>query len=238
MAFSDSQRRAAAELGVWLAAIAALFAVGFALRQVAPTLVLILAGEPLQMTVLLLVSTALMRRGGQSWRDLGLAWPASGWRTAGLVAGGLVMAYVGVAIVRFGILKPLGLAAADLKAVVAVMKAPIGYPVMMLLTWTTVAFGEEMQFRGFLFSRLETLFGSSRGGTLAAWLAQGAVFGCMHGYQGLGGILTTAVPGLVLGSVYLSARRNLAACIILHGVIDTIGLTAALYVAGHPGAVL
>lgn len=229
------RRRAAADLALWLAATATLFGAALALRGVAPTQALILLGEPVEMLVLLAVATALLRREGLRWRDLGLTRPASGWRTLGLVAGGWIATYAGGLIVLFGVIRPLGLPSPDVKLMLDLMRTPFAYPVTLLLTWTTVAFGEELQFRGFIFSRFEQLFGGSRRAVLGAWLAQGLLFGALHAYQGPGGMMTTGTIGLVLGGVYLLGRRNLAACVIVHGLIDTAGLTAMVYVAHHGG---
>lgn len=193
----------------------------------------LLLGEPLAMAVLLAVTTWLLAGRGRRWADLGLAWPASWKRTAGLVAAGLLAAYLGNGVIVLPLDHVLHLAPPDLKAVAPVVGTPSGYAFMLALTWTTVAFGEEMLFRGFLTARLETLFGAGRPAAGLAWLAQGVLFGLMHSYQGAGGVLTTAWVGLALGGVRLAARRNLAACIVLHGLIDTIGLTAVFFVLTH-----
>jgi hypothetical protein len=186
------------------------------------------------MVVLLAVTTWRLRRGGERWRDLGLKAPASARRAVGLGAAGVICVYATGAAVLFGVLRPLGLSAPNVTVMADLMHAPFGYPAIMALTWSTVAFGEEMQFRGFLFSRLERMFGAGgRPATIAAWLAQGLMFGGLHGYQGLAGVITTATVGLVIGGVYLVARRNLIPCILLHGFVDTASLTAIFYVTSH-----
>jgi membrane protease YdiL (CAAX protease family) len=119
--------------------------------------------------------------------------------------------------------------------VAQVVNTPWRYGVMIVLVWTTVAFGEEMQFRGFAFSRLERLFGGGRGGAAGALLGQALIFGLLHSYQGVGGMVSTSLLGLVLGGVFLISRRNLVACILLHGLMDTLSLTAVFYMATHAG---
>lgn len=221
------------ELLLWLAVTAAMFVASAALRTLVSTPLRIVLSEPAEMLALFALATVLMRRRGQTWADLGLRWPASWGRTAALVAGGLVATYATGAAVLYGLLRPMGLPSPDVKILASLMGDAQGYAVMMGLTWTTVAFGEEMQFRGFVFSRFATLFGPGRTGALAAWLAQGLMFGALHGYQGVAGVATTGSVGLVLGAVYLIARRNLIACIILHGLIDTASLTAMYYAVTH-----
>ena len=50
------------------------------------------------------------------------------------------------------------------------------------------------------------------------------LFGYGHYYKGPAGILDSSVAGLILGSAYLLAGRNLWASVLAHGFIDTIGL--------------
>jgi hypothetical protein len=229
----DAWWGAAADIAFWLAAMAALFAASFAIRDALTTPLRLLLSEPLQMLALFALATWRLRRRGERWTDLGLKAPASAWRAVGLAAAGVLAVYATGAVVLFAVLRPLGLAAPNVGVMAELMKAPVGYPAIMALTWTTVAFGEEMQFRGFLFSRLERLFGGGRPATIAAWLAQGLMFGGLHGYQGVAGVVTTATVGLVIGAVYLVGRRNLIPCVLLHGFVDTLSLTAIFYLTSH-----
>jgi membrane protease YdiL (CAAX protease family) len=229
------RRRAAVDLALWLASAPLVVAVAIALHlSAAPASLRLILGEPLEMIVLLTASSLVLRRRGERWRDLGLRRPASIRRIAALVIGSLVAVY-GVAVVLvFAVFRPMGVAPPDLSQVAPSLSTPWGYAAMILLTWTTVAFGEELQFRGFVFSRLERLFGgASRGATVAAWLGQGLLFGLLHVYQGVSGVATTGLVGLALGGVYLATRRNLIACIVIHGTIDTLALTALYYVTTH-----
>jgi membrane protease YdiL (CAAX protease family) len=108
---------------------------------------------------------------------------------------------------------------------------PALYAYWLVAAWLSAAIGEELQFRAFLWSRLERLFGgASPNGKRWAWIpaliGQAALFGLGHGYQGPAGLIVTGGVGLVLGGVYLAARRNLVACMVLHALIDTVSLTA------------
>jgi len=70
------------------------------------------------------------------------------------------------------------------------------------------------------------------GGTRAAlWLAtvvSAVLFSDGHYYQGPAGLIDSGIAGLILAAAYLAAGRNLWACILAHGLIDTVGV-AALY---------
>ena len=95
--------------------------------------------------------------------------------------------------------------------------------VSLILTWTEAAFIEEMFFRAYLFNRLTDLFGRERAGLILALVIQAILFGLGHTYQGLTGVIDTALAGLLIGMIYLYGRRNLWLPILVHGVIDTLG---------------
>jgi len=96
--------------------------------------------------------------------------------------------------------------------------------VFLVISWTEAAFIEEMFFRGYFFNRLTDLAGAERLGIAIALIGNALVFGAAHGYQGITGMLDNALAGLVLGLLYLLARRNLWLPILTHGIIDTIGV--------------
>lgn len=97
----------------------------------------------------------------------------------------------------------------------------------LAIVWTAAAFGEEMFFRGYLITRLETAFGGIRWGLVLAVLLPALLFGYGHYYyQGLSGLVLTGAIGLALGTMFLLFRRNLWPVIVWHGLIDTLAFTA------------
>ena len=80
-----------------------------------------------------------------------------------------------------------------------------------------------MFFRGYLLNRITDLFGRERAGIILALLVNAIVFGLAHAYQGIAGVVDTALAGLVLGGLYLLTGRNLWLPILTHGIIDTVG---------------
>ena len=50
------------------------------------------------------------------------------------------------------------------------------------------------------------------------------LFGYGHFYKGPAGIIDSGVAGLILGSAYMLAGRNLWASVLAHGFIDTFGV--------------
>lgn len=81
----------------------------------------------------------------------------------------------------------------------------------------SAGFCEELLYRGFLLHY--ALVFPWQFDVWAALLAASAIFGLSHVYQGLAGILQTAVVGLFLGILFL-ATGSLLAPMVLHTLID------------------
>ena len=99
----------------------------------------------------------------------------------------------------------------------------------LLLVWTFAAFGEEIAYRGYLLTRAADI---GRRSTAAYWLGVVVVsvlFGYGHYYKGPSGIIDSGIAGLILGAAYMLANRNLWACILTHGFIDTFGVIDAFF---------
>ncbi|PYJ76373.1 MAG: hypothetical protein DME69_13225 [Verrucomicrobia bacterium] len=68
--------------------------------------------------------------------------------------------------------------------------------------------------------------------TIAYWLGivlVSILFGYGHYYKGPSGIIDSGLAGLILGTAYMVAGRNLWACIFAHGFIDTFGVIDAFF---------
>lgn len=223
----DGRLGALVDLGVWLIVIVgASLTVGLLARNGVGGEFLMRLAAPAQMLILFVLATVLLRRRGERWRSVGFARPSSWRRVAGLVFAG----YLGViclnGLLVLLVFPRLDVAPPAFGALGALKGDPWTYVSWLLLAWSSAALGEELQFRGFLWSRLERLFGGGQLAAFATLIVQAGLFGLGHVYQGLGGVLATMCAGLVLGAVFLAGRRNLAACMVLHGLIDTVSLTA------------
>jgi membrane protease YdiL (CAAX protease family) len=108
-----------------------------------------------------------------------------------------------------------------------------GHPIVALewlaLVWTFAAFGEEISYRGFLLNRCWEALGRSRPALWASAVLAAVLFGFGHYYKGPAGIVDSGVAGLVLATAYIVSGRNLWACILAHGFIDTFGVVAAYF---------
>ena len=99
----------------------------------------------------------------------------------------------------------------------------------LLIVWTFAAFGEEIAYRGYLLTRAADIGSRS---TTAYWLGIGLVsilFGYGHYYKGSSGIIDSGIAGLILGAAYMIAGRNLWACVLAHGFIDTFRVIDAFF---------
>ena len=97
------------------------------------------------------------------------------------------------------------------------------------IVWGFAGFGEEIGYRGYLLNKLAEALGRTRTADVIALLGSAVLFGFGHYYKGPAGILDSGVAGAILGSVYLLSGRNLWACILTHGFIDTVGVFAAYF---------
>jgi membrane protease YdiL (CAAX protease family) len=101
---------------------------------------------------------------------------------------------------------------------------------LMLFIGTVLISGgikEELQ-RAFILRRFQVYLGG-------AWLGLflwSIAFGCGHYLQGLQGLVTASILGLIFGTLYL-VRQNLIAPIVAHGIYDTIVLLSYWQLVPH-----
>ena len=191
-----------------------------------------LAPVPARTLVIVGVVWWLMRRRGESFADLGLRRPDKLW-LAGVLTVAFLAANLLIVPVLDALRQALDVPAPDISILDPLYgNLPI-YLMWIAIAWTAAAFGEEMFFRGYLMNRVAALLGGERLGWTLAVLAQGALFGLGHAYQGFGGVITIGLSAVLSGVYYLVAGRNLWPLILLHGAWDTLGLTL-LYLKGVP----
>ena len=173
--------------------------------------------------VSILVATILLKLRGSSWSQVGLARPQSWKRTALLGIGVLVALLVmSIAIQVLAINLPgLEVAPIDQSRFNPIEGNLVIFLLFILLSWTTIAFGEEMFYRAFLISQLEIVFPGSKLGTVIVLLISSTIFGFVHWVEGPLGIMNTFTMGLILGAVYLRSGRNLWITIIAHGLANS-----------------
>jgi CAAX protease family protein len=186
----------------------------------------IVPNEVIILSILGLVSIWL--RDG-SWSSMGFKRPAS-WQRVLLIA--LAAAAVRILLGQFliepvtGLFWPRPTAPALANEISGNAKVAL---LALLLVWTFAAFGEEIAYRGYLLTRAADI---GRRSTAAYWIGivlVSILFGYGHYYKGASGVIDSGVAGLILGSAYMLAGRNLWASIFAHGFIDTFGVIDAFF---------
>jgi membrane protease YdiL (CAAX protease family) len=185
--------------------------------------VILAAGFPLPVLPLLLVGWASLRLRHLSWRDVGLKRPDKWLQTIGLSLLIGVGYQVLDAVVISPVLQSLTGKSVDLSQFSFVKGSLPALLLFLIVTWTEAAFIEEMFFHSYFFNRLTDFTGNDRIGVIIALFVGSLIFGAAHIYQGMTGVLDTFLAGLMLGLLYIFARRNLWLPILTHGILDTIG---------------
>jgi membrane protease YdiL (CAAX protease family) len=126
-------------------------------------------------------------------------------------------------------------------------KALYVFPLAAVFGLLTAGFTEEFFFRGFLQTRLEKWSGSA----LVAVIVVTVAFGLYHvpyaylnpNWPSAGDLpaafrvamVEGSLGGLVLGGAYVLWKRNLLACIVLHGMIDAVPIMTMIKFSGPAG---
>jgi uncharacterized protein len=179
-----------------------------------------------RVTALVALAHWMLRKRSLAWSDVGLTQPD--WRRFGIAVPAGILLVMTFGTVAQAIITRAGLPLADYS-----MFAPIKGNLAEYLFWVlpvtigTAAFGEELIFRGFVTVSLKRLLGGPGiGAVFTAVTAQAVIFGGLHFYQGVGGMITAGVTGLALGLTWLIAGRNLWAGIAIHALLDGSAMTA------------
>ena len=190
---------------------------------------------PITQTIFLVPLILLMLRlSGERWSEIGFARPDNfGWAIAvGVLAGVLMELFAVYAttplISSFFGTEPNYSQLKEIRGNLTLLLIFLG------LSWTLAAFGEEICFRGFLMKRLAQIFGESRMAWCAALLLSSTLFGWGHTEQGVSGWIQEGLSGLILGVLFLSAKRNLVVPIVAHGVSNTLAFIL-IYLGRYPG---
>lgn len=150
-------------------------------------------------------------------REIGLARPES-W-VAVLVLG--IAAGVGAKLLMKAVVMPY-FGAPPTNPMLAPLEGDMQAALIASLEMIILAgFAEEIVFRGFLFNRLQTAFGTG-------WFARAAMiagvalfFGGLHAFgQGYFGALQATIMGFLFGVIYFLNRQRLWFLIVMHAAFD------------------
>ena len=211
--------------------IAIVFAVVLGIKAVADNMAITGAGS-IAMWCGIIVATIFLKRSGESWRGLGLRLPL-GVREWAVTLGLALASAVLVIVFMIFVLAPM----TAYFGWVTPPDAPdrwvflLGIPLLfraylVCVVWIGAALGEELFLRGFVLNRLAGLFGPGRSGWVLAVMVHAVLFGLLHVYQGVPGVVGSGAAAIIFASIYLLGKRRLLPVIIGHGIINTISLTA------------
>ena len=93
----------------------------------------------------------------------------------------------------------------------------------------SAAFGEEIVFRGYLMRQFTKFFGSSKISLVINILLFGIIFGYSHAYQGITGVITTCITGMLFAFIFHLRKYDLWFNVVLHGFINTVGFVYIYY---------
>jgi membrane protease YdiL (CAAX protease family) len=187
-----------------------------------------------RMALLVLIATLFLRLRGLGWRDLGLR-SVSPERLILAALLGLAATLLLVAAAKM-VLHAWGVTAIPDYSMFAPLRGDLKLYLYLLIpvTWGTAAIGEEMLFRGFFLDAIRRLLAvEGWPATLCAVVVQAALFAALHLYQGPAGAATAGAVGLAFGLAWRIAGRNLWPGILLHGLFDSVAMTA-IYLSPMP----
>ncbi len=174
----------------------------------------------LNFTLMTLIVLGYKKYANLPWRDLGLGKPKNWWQPILIFitlyfAFNLFARYISPEIVKLG----------DRPNISHLMNLPgnfQGLVISLILIWITAAFLEEFIFRGFLLNAIDTLLGRTNWSMWVSVVISSVIFGLIHAYQGITGILITGSIGFIFGIAFVINGRRLWPLILMHGLIDTI----------------
>lgn len=172
------------------------------------------------------VATYLLWRRGLTWSDLGLRWPTSWLKTAGLTLLTMAAFILATQLMQLAadyFFEDVG-ASGRFDHIEGNLPAYIG---IMLLVWTHGSFFEELLFRAFIIDHTSRFLGGGLHADLAAAFLSSVFFGYRHFYyQGMHGALISGAGGFAFALLYIwFGRRNILPLIFAHGIFNSLAQT-------------
>jgi membrane protease YdiL (CAAX protease family) len=99
-----------------------------------------------------------------------------------------------------------------------------GYLTLLAIGIVSGGVIEELCFRGFIVGWGSALLGQRM--QIPLVLLSSVVFGFSHIYQGWPGVISTGFAGMMVGFLYVYAKRKLLVTILAHSTINVIGFTS------------
>src|SRR4051794_23480353 len=186
-----------------------------------------------EVPALFILGWVSLRRRRLRWSSVGLRRPENGRRAALLIAAGVAYALITLYTLD-PLLDRLTGHPADLTEFADVRGNASMLAFWLLLSWILGAFGEELAYRGYIMNRISDLVAQRGAAQSVAILGSALLFGVSHISQGLSGVISNVLGGVVYGILYALAGWNLWVPILAHGLEDTIGFLL-IYAGRYPG---
>lgn len=171
--------------------------------------------------VLIVALTAVLRKSGSRFGDIGLARGDFTWSNV-LSAAIFFLGAWGLMVLIKGSVERSGyLPQTDFYHLLPAGAIEAG---LWVLLSAGAAFSEELIFRGYVITRIRRLSGSVWLGALLG----SAAFSFGHIYQGMAGVLLTFLYGLLFSGLFI-ARKSVFPCIVAHFLQDVIVLGALFF---------
>lgn len=183
---------------------------------------------PNEVPILFVLGLISLRLRDRSWAGFGIVRPRSWLLVIAIAVVAAVVRFAGDEIVISPIVSQIWPSNAAPEDFTAITGNPLVAAKWLAISWTFAAIGEEFGYRGYLINRAAGALGGSLGAYWLAALAVSTLFGIGHYWNGPEGMISSGFAGFVFGAAYLLSGRNLWACVLAHGLVDTIGV-AALY---------
>ena len=172
----------------------------------------------------IVIASVVLQSRGTGWGEIGLARPDS-WRRTVLLGVGVTVGTILAGVALRGII--LNFPGLEIQPSDQSQYNPLHHNlplllIMLVLSWTTIAFGEEMLFRAFLTNGLAGLFQHTKARWAIALIGSSLAFGLIHYDYGLAGMVETTLMGLLLCFAYLRTGRNLWVPIIAHSLMNSL----------------
>lgn len=163
------------------------------------------------LTVLVLVGVR-----AQSLAHLGFRRPDR-WRTVPFWVLGILLAFIaGQTLLPVLISRFVELPTPDLSRYDSVYRNLPAALLMLVALPLTASIPEEIIYRGFLMDRIQQIFGRGPRGTVLAVIVPALLFASAHFQWGVGGMVMTAIMGIVWGTAFVLCGRNLWIVILAH----------------------
>lgn len=175
-------------------------------------------------TIVILVlafASLLIRR--EKIRSLGFKRPKSWPRMAAFAFVGAVLLQLFDVGVVMPILNRLTGTTLDYSGFTELKGNPGQLVLLLAVSWTLAALGEEIVYRGYLQKRFTDLAGSQLPGMVLAVGGSSLLFGLAHTEQGLIGVVVTTIDALFFSWLKLK-YDNLWAAVLAHGFYNSVGV--------------